>query len=202
MWIVGDAASLEGASVSTLRMRFRTMREQGKIPEGTATDCFLVVDEATLRQHNVASRIFYRPKSPDFWATTTFVWACDPDHDNSAPVTAEGDLYGFVGQISIPLPKGLAGCTTASLRKARTGTRYKATKSGPPELTVNTLNALFAVSTCRTPALIVFSHSRAQRSLTLLCNSSSFQGPLAPYPFYNSLATQDRLGRHKEIPET
>ena len=137
VWVGGDP-SLDRADVGALRTRFRAMRERGEVPEGIATDCFLVVDEAILSHPIVASRLYCRLKSledPDTEERTVYVRAVDPDHVDSTPVPIEGDLAGFTGEISVPLPKIFDWLYYCSFAKSEDWEmRYKATKSGPAEL--------------------------------------------------------------------
>ncbi|KAJ4417420.1 hypothetical protein N0V82_006187 [Gnomoniopsis sp. IMI 355080] len=139
VWVGGndddDAVSLDGADIATLRRRFRTMREQGEIPDGIATDCFLVVDEATLRQHKVVTRSFHEPKGANPFETSPVIRAVNPDHDESTSVPSEGDLAEFTGEISIPLPKVFDWLYYCFFAKSEDWeARFRATKGGPAEL--------------------------------------------------------------------
>lgn len=142
LW-VADEASLDGADLSTLRRRFRSMREQGEIPDRLASDCFLVVDEAILTHRFVTSRIFYKPKTPgnpDPWETALFISAVDPDHDDSTTAQSEQNVAGFTGEILIPLPKVFDWLYYCFFAKSEDwNTRYKITQSGPAELMVRIL---------------------------------------------------------------
>ncbi|KAI0132935.1 hypothetical protein BJ170DRAFT_265949 [Xylariales sp. AK1849] len=136
--MVSDS-SLDGADVATLRERFKTMREQDEIPDRIATDCFLVVDEAILNHSAITSKTHYEAKAPeeaDPWYDTFFIEAVDPDHDASKPAPTEGDLTGFAGKITIPLPKvfdWLYYCFFA--KTADWEMRYKLVRAGPAEVT-------------------------------------------------------------------
>ncbi|KAK6080304.1 hypothetical protein SCUP234_05245 [Seiridium cupressi] len=134
--------SLNGATVDVLRQRFKVMREQGEIPDGIATDCFLVVDDATLDHPIIASKTRYQPKAPgepDPWQTTFSVRAVDPDYDPAKSFTpGEGDLSDFRGEISIPLPKVFDWLYYCFLAKTEDWeTRYKVTDEGPAEVMVS-----------------------------------------------------------------
>jgi hypothetical protein len=133
--------SLNGATVDVLRQRFKAMREQSEIPDRIATDCFLVVDDVILDHPIIASKAEYQPKAPgepDPWQTTFSVRAVDPDYDPTEYSTSgEGDLSGFRGEISIPLPKvfdWLYYCFMAKTEDWKT--RYKVTNEGPAEVMV------------------------------------------------------------------
>lgn len=134
--------SLNGATVDVLRQRFKAMREQSEIPDRIATDCFLVVDDVILDHPIIASKAEYQPKAPgepDPWQTTFSVRAVDPDYDPTEYSTSgEGDLSGFRGEISIPLPKvfdWLYYCFMAKTEDWKT--RYKVTNEGPAEVMVS-----------------------------------------------------------------
>lgn len=148
LWVADDA-SLDGADLSTLRRRFQVMREQGEIPDRLASDCFLVVDEATLSHKFVTSRISYKPKTPgetDLWETTLSISAVDPDHDHTITAQSEQNATGFTGEISIPLPKVFDWLYYCFFAKSEDwNTRYRITKSGPAELTVRIISAFLAM---------------------------------------------------------
>lgn len=56
---------LEGMDIDNLRQRFKTMRERGEIPDGIATDCFFVADEAIVNEAVTkrSLKIQYKPKA-------------------------------------------------------------------------------------------------------------------------------------------
>lgn len=142
LWIADDA-SLDGADLATLRRRFKTMKEQGDIPDRLASDCFLVVDEAILSHKFVTSRISYKPKTPedpDLWETALYIRAVDPDHDNATTAQIEQNVPGFTDEITIPLPKVFDWLYYCFFAKSEDWiTRYRTTQSGPAELTVSIL---------------------------------------------------------------
>ncbi|ETS73624.1 hypothetical protein PFICI_14570 [Pestalotiopsis fici W106-1] len=140
-------SQLDGADIDTLRRRFKTMREQNEIPEGLATDCFLVVDKEVLNHPVITSKTQYQPKTPgaaDAWDTTLPLTAVDPDYDESASVSDDGESSGFKGTITIPLPKvfdWLYYCFHAKSEDWET--RYKNTIGGPAEAMVSIIESPF-----------------------------------------------------------
>jgi len=132
--------SLDGANAGLLRQRFKIMKEQNQIPTGIATDCFLIVDEVVLNDRVISSKIIYTPKNPgdqDPWQSTLSLRASNPDHDASAPILSEGDLAGYEGEITIPLPRVFDWLYYCFLAKSEDWeTRYKATRKGPAEFLV------------------------------------------------------------------
>lgn len=139
---------LEGANIGTLRQRFKTMRDQGEILEGIATDCFLVADQAALDDPYLTSKTPYEPKAPgdpDPWQSTITVRAINPDYNASVPIASEGDLTGYQGEITIPLPKVFDWLYYCFLAKSEDWeTRYKLVKVGPAEMMVSMTLTLFA----------------------------------------------------------
>jgi hypothetical protein len=135
--------SLDGADLGALRQRFKTMREQNEIPNRIATDCFLVVDEAVLNHPVILSKTLYRPKAPgepDPWQYTLSLRAVDPDYDVLVPIPSEGDLSGYGGEITIPLPKVFDWLYYCFLAKSEDWeTRCKVVKGGAAELMVSTI---------------------------------------------------------------
>ena len=133
-FLVSDP-KLDGASLDTLRERFKRMRENGEIPSGRATDCFLVVDEAVLDHNVISTKTLYKPKSPgeaDPWDTTLSLRAVDPDYNNT-------DTLNFEGYITIPLPKVFDWLYYCFMSKSKDWkTRYLITKGGPAEVMVCT----------------------------------------------------------------
>lgn len=133
---------LEGADIDTLRQRFKAMREQDKIPAGIATDCFLVADQAALDEPFLISKTPYKPKAPgepDPWQSTITVRAINPDYEASVPIPSEGDLAGYEGEITIPLPKVFDWLYYCFFAKSEDWeTRYKLVKGGPAEMIVST----------------------------------------------------------------
>lgn len=144
---------LDGANVDTLRQRFKTMREQGEIPKGIATDCFLVADQAALDDPYLTSKTPYKPKAPgdpDPWQSTITVRAINPDYEDSVPIASEGDLAGYKGEITIPLPKVFDWLYYCFLAKSEDWeTRYKLVKGGPAEMMVSTTLPPFASETSK-----------------------------------------------------
>jgi hypothetical protein len=140
---VSDASTLDGADVDALREKFKAMREQGDIPDRIATDCFLVADQSVLDHPIMFSKLAYVAQASssqsqkDPWQTTFFIRAVDPDHDASAPIPAAGELEGFDGQVTIPLPKvfdWLYYCYFSKMEDWET--RFRTTKE-PAELLVS-----------------------------------------------------------------
>ncbi|THV55843.1 hypothetical protein BGAL_0003g00850 [Botrytis galanthina] len=129
-FLVSDP-ELDGASLDTLRERFKRMRENGEIPSGRATDCFLVVDEAALDHDVISTKTLYKPKSPgeaDPWDTTLSLRAVDPDYKDT-------DTLDFEGYIGIPLPKVFDWLYYCFISKNEDWkTRYVNTKGGPAEV--------------------------------------------------------------------
>jgi hypothetical protein len=119
------------------------MQERNEIPNRIATDCFLVVDEAVLNHPVILSKTPYQPKTagePDPWQYTLFLRAVDPDYDVLAPIPSEGDLSGYEGEITIPLPKVFDWLYYCFLTKSEDWeTRYKVVKGGAAELIVSTI---------------------------------------------------------------
>ncbi|EHK43390.1 hypothetical protein TRIATDRAFT_310935 [Trichoderma atroviride IMI 206040] len=135
--LVSDS-SLEGAGVDVLRQRFKAIREQNEIPAGVATDCFLIADQAILDKALLSVEVKYQPKAqgePDPWQSTFFIRAVNPDYDASVPIPSEGDLAGYEGEITIPLPKVFDWLYYCFLAKSEDWeTRYKLVKGGPAEM--------------------------------------------------------------------
>ncbi|KAL7937885.1 hypothetical protein V8C35DRAFT_319940 [Trichoderma chlorosporum] len=129
--------SLEGADLDVLRQRFKEMRKRNEIPDGIATDCFLVADQVVLSHPVVSSNTMYDvkgPGEPDPWQTTFFLRAVNPDYDASAPVSSDPDLSDYEGVITIPLPKALEWLYYCSFSKSEDWeTRYKVVKGGAAE---------------------------------------------------------------------
>ncbi|KAK1252982.1 hypothetical protein MKX08_004169 [Trichoderma sp. CBMAI-0020] len=129
---------LEGADIDTLRQRFKAMREQGEIPQGIATDRFLVADQAALDDPYLTSKTSYKPKvpgDPNPWQSTITVRAINPDYEASVPIASEGDLAGHQGEITIPLPKVFDWLYYSFFAKSEDWeTRYKLVKGGPAEM--------------------------------------------------------------------
>lgn len=148
--LVSDS-SLEGADVDALRQRFKAMREQNEIPAGIATDCFLIVDQAALDNAVLSLESRYQPKAlgePDPWQYTFYIRAANPDYDASVPIPSEGELAGYEGEITIPLPKVFDWLYYCFLAKSEDWeTRYKLVKGGPAEMMVSTTFLLFASET-------------------------------------------------------
>lgn len=132
---------LEGADIDTLRQRFKAMREQDEIPAGIATDCFLVADQAALDESYLKSKTRYKPKAPgelDPWQSAISVRVINPDYDASVPIASEGELAGYKGEITIPLPKVFDWLYYSFLAKSEDWeTRYKLVKGGPAEMMVS-----------------------------------------------------------------
>lgn len=135
-------SSLEGAGVDVLRQRFKIMREQNGIPAGIATDCFLIADLAALDEASITLRTKYQPKAPgepDPWQFTVFIRAVNPDYDASVSISSEGDLTGYEGEVTIPLPKVFDWLYYCFLAKSEDWeTRYNVVKGGPAEMMVST----------------------------------------------------------------
>lgn len=133
---------LEGAGVDVLRQRFKIMREQNGIPAGIATDCFLIADLAALDEACITLRTKYQPKAPgepDPWQFTVFIRAVNPDYDASVSISSEGDLAGYEGEVTIPLPKVFDWLYYCFLAKSEDWeTRYNVVKGGPAEMMVST----------------------------------------------------------------
>ncbi|KAF7931261.1 hypothetical protein BELL_0797g00030 [Botrytis elliptica] len=128
--LVSDS-ELDGASLDTLRQRFKRMRENGEIPSGRATDCFLVVDRAALDHDVISTKTLYKPKSPgeaDPWDTTLSLRAVDPDYKDTDALDSEG-------YIRIPLPKVFDWLYYCFMFKSEDWKmRYVNTKGGPAEV--------------------------------------------------------------------
>lgn len=76
--------SIQGLDAKDLRDRFISMRGRGEIPEGIATSCFLVADEAVLNNAVIEGNILFSAKSadhPDPWYDTLPIRAISPDYD-------------------------------------------------------------------------------------------------------------------------
>ncbi|KAL6898299.1 hypothetical protein GGI43DRAFT_91227 [Trichoderma evansii] len=135
-------SSFEGASVDVLRQRFKAMREQNEIPTSIATDCFLIADQAALDKASISLEVKYQPKAqgePDPWQFTFSVRAVNPDYDASVSISSEGDLAGYQGEITIPLPKVFDWLYCCFLAKSEDWeTRYKLVKGGSAEMMVST----------------------------------------------------------------
>jgi hypothetical protein len=158
--------SLEGADPDVLRRQFKTMRERNEIPDGIATDCFLVADQTALDQSTAVSMTDWKPKvqlfvadqtalgqsaefyvkgykpkapgEPDPWESTFSVRAVNPDYDTSVLSPSEGDLAGYEGEITIPLPKIFDWLYYCFFAKSEDWeTRYKVVKGGPAEQMVS-----------------------------------------------------------------
>ncbi|KAF7853631.1 hypothetical protein EAF04_010622 [Stromatinia cepivora] len=129
---------MDGVDIDCLRQRFKTMRERREIPNGRATDCFLVVDETILNHPVISSKTLYKPKAPgdlNPWESTLFLRAVDPDYNESVPVTSQANTSGFKGDITIPLPKVFDWLYYCFMSKSENwATRYLNTKGGPAEL--------------------------------------------------------------------
>ncbi|KAF7951693.1 hypothetical protein EAE96_006992 [Botrytis aclada] len=121
---------LDGASLDALRERFKRMRENGEIPSGRATDCFLVVDKAVFDRDIISTKPLFKPESPgnpDPWESTPSIRAVDPDYNNI-------DTSDFPGYITIPLPKVFDWLYYSFMSKSENWeTRYLNTKTGPVE---------------------------------------------------------------------
>ena len=153
--------SLDGADLGALRQRFRTMWEQNELPNRIATDCFLVVDEAVLNHPVILSKTPYQPKAPgapDPWQYTLSLRAVDPDHDFLAPNPSEGDLSGYEGEITIPLPKVFDWLYYCFLSKSEDWeTRYKVVKGGAAELMVSTISGFTSWADIRAHTCVISS---------------------------------------------
>ncbi|KAL7899504.1 hypothetical protein HDV64DRAFT_291513 [Trichoderma sp. TUCIM 5745] len=138
--LVSDS-SLEGADVDALRQRFKAMREQNEIPAGIATDCFLIADQAVFDSAVLSLESRYQPKAPgepDPWQYAFYMRAVNPDYDASVLIPSEGELAGYEGEITIPLPKVFDWLYYCFLAKSEDWeTRYKLVKGGPAEMMSN-----------------------------------------------------------------
>lgn len=127
-------SSLEGLDARALRSRFKSMRDRGEIPEGIASTCFLVADEAVLNHAVIEGKIFFSAKTadqPDPWHDTLSIRAVNADYDGPA----EG------GEIVLPIPKTFEWLyfyttfTTSTTWEAL----YETAQEGPAEILVSQL---------------------------------------------------------------
>lgn len=114
---VEDDEELEGASDEQLRARFKRMREGGQLlPNGIATNCFLVADAAMIESEAVG-KMFLPAKVDDvgtvkwmFDDPVVYIRAVDPDyHEDGQEAGKEerdgGEMAGYRGEARVALPR-------------------------------------------------------------------------------------------------
>jgi hypothetical protein len=111
---IEDSGELDGASDEQLRERFRKMRDEGELPNGIRTSCFLVADKAVLGSE--AAQQPYIPRYADDIGTVewlpedpvVYIRAVDPDYgtEKAAHGQAEHEeMAGYKGQVTVALPR-------------------------------------------------------------------------------------------------